>query len=39
MVPLWQLKQPPMISAWSTRVTGDQALVLWQAPHWFELTM
>ena len=31
MVPLWQEKQAPCTSAWSTRVAGFQVATLWQA--------
>ncbi len=31
LVPLWQLAQLPSTSAWSTRSTGLQVEVLWQA--------
>lgn len=30
-VPLWQLAQVPMTSAWLTVLAGDQAVVVWQS--------
>ena len=31
VVPLWQVEQLPCTSVWSTRVTGFQEVVAWQA--------
>ncbi len=33
LVPLWQLKQLPVMLEWSKPVAGLQAVVQWQLPH------
>ena len=31
LVPLWQLEQVPITSAWFTVLAGDHAVVVWQS--------
>ena len=38
-VPLWQLKQLPNVSSWSTLLIDDQMTVLWQSSQAFLVAM
>ena len=39
LVPLWQLEQVPETWAWSTRVVGFHALVVWQLSQLVSVVM